>query len=145
LSHAMGPSDYLLLGVDRLKDTAVLEHAYNDSEGLTAQFILNVFCHINDLLQSNFDLKNMRYEAHFDSEWRQIEMYAIAAQSQTITFPPVETSFHWMRDEKILVEISRKFDPLRLQEQLTFFELIPIEHFTDPNQWFSVLLFRKRA
>jgi uncharacterized SAM-dependent methyltransferase len=48
-------------------------------------------------------------------------------------------------DEKILVEISRKFDPTRLQEQLGFFGLTPIEHFTDRNQWFSVLLFRKKS
>jgi uncharacterized SAM-dependent methyltransferase len=45
---------------------------------------------------------------------------------------------------KILVEISRKFDPLRLQEQLRFFGLLPVAHFTDPNRWFSVLLFKKQ-
>jgi L-histidine N-alpha-methyltransferase len=145
LSKAMGPNDYLLLGVDRLKDTAVLEQAYDDSQGLTAQFILNVFRHINDLLQSTFDLKKMRYHARFNSEWQQIEMYAVAAQSHTVSFPTVETSFDWMKDEKILVEISRKFDPLRLQEQLRFFDLLPVEHFTDSNEWFSVLLFRKQA
>jgi uncharacterized SAM-dependent methyltransferase len=41
------------------------------------------------------------------------------------------------------VEISRKFDPIRLQEQLRFFDLFPVKHLTDPNQWFSVLLFKK--
>jgi uncharacterized SAM-dependent methyltransferase len=43
------------------------------------------------------------------------------------------------------VEISRKFDPIRLQEQLRFFGLCPIEHFTDLNEWFSVLLFKKQS
>jgi L-histidine Nalpha-methyltransferase len=145
LSEAMGPNDYLLLGADRLKDAAVLEQAYDDSQRLTAQFILNVFRHINDLLQSNFDLEKMRYYARFNSEWQQIEMYAVAAQSHTVSFPTVETSFDWKKDEKILVEISRKFDPQRLQEQLRFFDLVPVEHFSDPNQWFSVLLFRKQG
>lgn len=145
LSEAMGPSDYLLLGADRIKDPAVLERAYDDSQGLTAQFILNVFQHINDLLGSNFDLAQMRYQARFNSEWQQIEMYAIAAQRHIVSFPTVETSFEWQKDEKILVEISRKFDPQRLQEQLGFFDLVPIEHFTDANEWFSVLLFRKQG
>ena len=145
LSEAMGPKDYLLLGADRIKDTTLLEQAYNDSQGLTAQFILNVFCHINDLLGSNFDLAKMRYHARFNSEWQQIEMYAIAEQRHRVSFPTVETSFEWQKDEKILVEISRKFDPQRLQEQLRFFDLLPIEHFTDPNEWFSVLLFRKQG
>jgi L-histidine Nalpha-methyltransferase len=141
----MGPNDYLLLGADRIKDPALLEQAYSDSQGLTAQFILNVFCHINDLLGSNFDLAKMRYQARFNSEWQQIEMYAIAAQRHRVSFPTVETSFDWQQGEKILVEISRKFDPQRLQEQLRFFDLLPIEHFTDPNESFSVLLFRKQG
>ena len=72
-------------------------------------------------------------------------MFAVATESQEIRFPEAGASFHWHRDEKILVEISRKFEPLRLQEQLGFFDLRPVEHFTDLNQWFSVLLFKKRA
>ena len=46
----MGPNDFLLLGADRTKDTKVLERAYADSQGLTAEFILNVFVHINSLV-----------------------------------------------------------------------------------------------
>jgi len=72
-------------------------------------------------------------------------MFAVATESQQIRFPEMGASFHWRRDEKILVEISRKFDPLRLQEQLRFFDLAPVKHCTDPDQWFSVLLFKKRA
>jgi L-histidine Nalpha-methyltransferase len=72
-------------------------------------------------------------------------MYAIAAQRHRVSFPTVETSLDWQQGEKILVEISRKFDPQRLQEQLRFFDLLPIEHFTDPNESFSVLLFRKQG
>ena len=121
LSEAMGPNDYLLLGADRIKDTTLLEQAYDDSQGLTAQFILNVFRHINDLLGSNFDLAKMRYHARFNSEWQQIEMYAIAEQRHTVSFPTVETSFDWQKDEKILVEISRKFDPQRLTGTVKIF------------------------
>ena len=52
----MGPQDYLLLGADRLKPVKILEDAYNDRRGLTAEFILNVFRNINRLLKSNFAL-----------------------------------------------------------------------------------------
>jgi L-histidine Nalpha-methyltransferase len=145
LSAAMGPHDFLLLGADRVKPVKVLEDAYNDGRGLTAEFILNVFHNINRLLQSNFDRARMRYHSWFNPEWQQIEMYAVAAERQEIRFPTVDTSFHWQKGEKILVEISRKFDPIRLQEQLRFFDLLPVKHFTDPNQWFSVLLLKKLA
>jgi dimethylhistidine N-methyltransferase len=143
LSAAMGPNDYLLLGVDRVKPANLLEAAYNDSKGITAEFILNVFRNINRLTGSDFALDKMRYDSLFNLEWRQIEMYAVATASQEVRFPSVGAGFYWHKDEKILVEISRKFDPSRLQEQLGFFGLLTIEHFTDPNQWFSVLLFRK--
>jgi dimethylhistidine N-methyltransferase len=145
LSAAMGPDDYLLLGADRVKPVNVLEAAYNDNRGITAEFILNVFGNINRLLGSNFDRAKMRYHSWFNPEWRQIEMYAVAQETHDVRFPSANTGFSWNQDEKILVEISRKFDPQRLQEQLGFFDLRPIEHFTDPNQWFSVLLFKKAS
>src|SRR5512142_1575943 len=114
LSEAMGPDDFLLLGVDRVKERPVLESAYADSQGLTAEFILNVFEHINRLTGSNFDRAAMRYDSWYNRDWAQIEMYAVAAVAQEISFPNFGKSFHWQRDERILVEISRKFDPARL-------------------------------
>ena len=143
LSDAMGPNDYLLVGADRVKDKNILEPAYNDSRGITAAFILNVFRNINRLLDSNFDLATMRYHSWFNPEWQQIEMYAVANQDQTIRFPSAKTGFTWKREERILVEISRKFEPHRLQEQLGFLGLRPVAHYTDPKEWFSVLLLRK--
>jgi len=143
LSNAMGPDDFLLLGMDRIKDVNVLERAYADSQGLTAEFILNVFHVINRLTESNFDLGKMRYASGFNPEWAQIEMYAVSTATQEIVFPSFGASFCWAKDDRILVEISRKFDPLRLQQQLRFFDLIPLAHYTDAREWFSLLLFRK--
>ncbi|MGH7928210.1 MAG: L-histidine N(alpha)-methyltransferase, partial [Candidatus Binatia bacterium] len=94
LSHAMGPNDYLLLGADRIKDTGVLERAYNDSLGITAEFILNIFHNINGLTGGNFDTAKMRYHCWYDTEWAQIEMYAIATAPHEIQFPSFATSFH---------------------------------------------------
>ena len=145
LTSAMGADDYLLLGADRLKPVNVLEAAYNDSRGVTAEFILNVFRNINRLLHSNFDLTKIRYHSWFNPEWRRIEMYGIAEADQEIVFPTAGTSFNWNKEEQILVEISRKFDPDRLQEQLKFFGLRPLAHFTDANRWYSVLLFQKQG
>jgi len=143
LSQAMGPTDFLLLGADRVKDVGILERAYADSQGLTAEFILNVFRTINRLTGSNFDLEKMRYHSWYNPEWAQIEMFAVSTVTQEIRFPSFGKSFSWNKDLRILVEISRKFDPERLQEQLSFFDLSPVRHFTDPKKWFSLLLFKK--
>ncbi len=143
LAGSMGPKDYFLLGVDRVKETEILEKAYNDSQGVTADFILNVFQNINRLMRSNFELGKMRYHSWYNPEWQQVEMYALSTATQEIRFPVHSASFVWKKDERILVEISRKFEPSRLQEQLRLFGLEPLAHFTDPKEWFSLLLFRK--
>jgi L-histidine N-alpha-methyltransferase len=145
LSAAMGPGDFLLLGADRVKDVKVLEDAYNDSRGVTAEFILNVFDHINRLLRGNFARDNMRYYSRYNPEWQRIEMYAVARARQDIRFADIDAAFQWQKDERILVEISRKFDPIRLQDQLRFFDLGAVAHFTAPREWFSVLLFKKES
>ncbi len=145
LSHAMGRHDFLLLGIDRVKPVELLARAYADSQGVTAEFILNVFEAINRTVGSNFDRAKMRYHSHYNSAWQQIEMYAVSTASQRIRFPGFEASFAWEKDDTILVEVSRKFDPKRLQQQLKFFDLEPVAHFTDPDHWFSLLLFKKAA
>lgn len=145
LSRAMGPDDFFLLGVDRIKDIDILERAYADAQGLTAKFILNVFRHINRLTGSNFDGAKMRYQSGFNPEWAQIEMFAVSTASQEIVFPSFGAAFRWEKEDRILAEISRKFDPLRLQQQLRFFDLAPLGHFTDAREWFSLLLFRKAS
>jgi len=143
LSGSMGPHDFFLLGVDRVKDVEVLERAYNDTQGVTADFILNVFLNINRLTKSNFDLNRMRYHSWYNPNRQQVEMYAVSTRTHEINFPSHAISFIWEKGERILVEISRKFEPELLQKQLHLFDLKLIAHFTDPKEWFSLLLFQK--
>lgn len=144
LSRYMGERDFLLLGVDRLKDPDIIEAAYNDAQGLTAAFILNVFEHVNRRVGSNFNTAQMRYESCYNRTMRQVEMRAVATASQEIRFPSHGVSFEWKADESILVEHSRKFDPDDLQKQLRLLGFEPICHLTDSQRWFSLLLFRKK-
>ena len=145
VSKSLGPDDYFLLGVDHIKDTLLLEAAYNDSQGVTAAFILNVFANVNRMLGSDFDQKRMRYFSRYNAEWRRVEMYAVATEAQEIHIPSRQIAFRWEKDEKLLVEISRKFNPEQLQAQLRCFGLDPVAHYTDENNWFSLLLFEASA
>ena len=86
----------------------------------------------------------MRYHSWYDREWAQIEMYAITTAAAGDSLPSFGTSFKWAKEEPILVEISRKFDPTVCNNSSSSFDLAPIAHFTDPNQWFSLLLLKKR-
>jgi L-histidine N-alpha-methyltransferase len=85
----------------------------------------------------------MRYDSRYNTELEQVEMYAVSTARQEIRFPAHGASFVWPEGDRIMVEISRKFDPLRLEQQLGFFGLRLAKHFTDPRGWFSLLLLRK--
>ena len=143
LSGCIGQDDLFLLGVDCTKEEGILEKAYNDSEGVTAEFILNAFENVNRLMGSNFDQRKMRYGVSYNLQWQQIEMCGVSTSDQKIDLPLLESGFLWKEGEKILVEISRKFEPHRLQQQFEFFGLESIAHFNDPRKWFSLLLFRR--
>ena len=143
LQRSMGSSDFLLLGVDWAKENEIIENAYNDSQGITAEFILNAFTNVNRLVGSNFDLDRIRYHSVYNSQWRQVEMYGISTRDQVIDLPSVQSQFVWEKGERILVEMSRKFDSRQLQQQLQCFGFESVAHFTDPQKWFSLLLFKK--
>ncbi|MDA2934808.1 L-histidine N(alpha)-methyltransferase, partial [Acidobacteria bacterium AH-259-D05] len=132
LEGCMGSNDFFLLGVDWDKEKEIIENAYNDSQGITAEFILNAFSSVNRILGSNFDLERVRYHCLYNSQWRQVEMYGISTCKQVIDLPSVQSQFVWEEGERILVEISRKFDSQQLQRQLQFFGFQSIAHFTDP-------------
>ena len=72
-----------------------------------------------------------------------MEMYAVSTAEQKIDLPLLESEFLWKEGEQILVEISRKFEPHQLEQQLGYFDLESIAHCNDPQKWFSLLLFRR--
>ncbi len=145
LTENMGPEDYLLLGVDRIKDPAIIEPAYDDSGGTTAAFILNGFHNVNRATGADFQLEKIAFRSRYNRERAQVEMCGIARETHRVEFPRQSASFVWEKDEAILVETSRKFDPEDLQVQLRCFGLDTLGHWTDPEQWFSLLLFRRNA
>lgn len=145
LSCCLGPRDYFLLGIDRTKEIPVVERAYDDSQGVTASFILNVLHNVNRITGSDFEVGRFVYRCRYNSRWQQVEMFAEVRQTHDVHFPGLGDRSRWVEGESIVVEISRKFEPLRLARQLSLFGLDLQAHFTDPRQWFSLLLFSRRG
>ena len=143
LCDHMGPDDYLLLGVDRIKDPTIIERAYNDSRGVTAAFILNAFTNVTRATGAGFRPEKIAYRSSYSRERTRVEMCGVATETHRVDFPRQSASFVWEKGEGILVETSRKFDPDDLQVQLRSFGLESLGHWTDPDQWFSLLLFRR--
>jgi dimethylhistidine N-methyltransferase len=99
----------LLIGVDLQKDPDVLERAYNDSQGVTARFNLNLLRRANHELQADFDLERWRHRAIYNSAAGRIEMYLISEIDQTVHIANHEFCFR--SGEKIITEFSYKYTP----------------------------------
>jgi L-histidine Nalpha-methyltransferase len=120
LSHiasAMGPSDRLLLGADLIKDEAVLTRAYNDSQGVTAEFNLNLLSRLNRELDANFPLDEFEHRAFYNRDHHRIEMHLVARRRLSVTVPQIG-EIHFQSGETIRTEVSYKYDRRILDEIL---------------------------
>jgi dimethylhistidine N-methyltransferase len=104
-----GQDGGLLIGVDLQKDKGIIEAAYNDSLGVTAQFNLNLLEHANRELGADFDLNNWRHSAVYNSDEGRIEMYLISESDQRVHLEG--RPFDFEAGEKILTEYSYKHTP----------------------------------
>jgi dimethylhistidine N-methyltransferase len=104
-----GPDGGLLIGVDLQKDRHVIEAAYNDSQGVTAEFNLNLLARANRELDADFDLRRWSHRAIYNPIQGRIEMYLISETDQSVRIE--DRQFHFHAAEKILTEYSYKHTP----------------------------------
>jgi L-histidine N-alpha-methyltransferase len=140
ITAALNPKEYFLLGIDLHKSSAQLEAAYNDQQGVTAEFNLNMLRHLNQRFQGDFDLSQFAHVAIYNERDRQIEMHLKSLRPQTVHLQSLNLTVEFCEGETILSEISRKFDLEEMQELLSTKSLNCVQVWTDPNQWFAVLL-----
>lgn len=144
LAAQLNPGDHLLVGFDRVKDPSALEAAYNDGEGLTAEFNRNMLNVVNRELGADFEPGDFDHHAVFNQEEARIEMYLVARSDMTARLPAVGETLSLSAGERILTEISRKFTRESLETLLAAggFELE--KRFDAPDEWYSLALARRR-
>lgn len=103
----MGPNGGALIGIDLKKDPAVIEAAYNDAAGITAQFTLNLLVRLNRELGADFDLAAFRHQAMYNRIAGRIETHLISAREQEVHVAGITT--HFAAGEAMLVEWSCKY------------------------------------
>jgi L-histidine N-alpha-methyltransferase len=134
------PGDWFLLGTDLVKDMDRLESAYNDSEGVTADFNRNVLCAVNRELGADFDIELFEHEATWCAEdsWIEMRLRALASQRVHVPAAGLEVDFH--AGERMRTEISTKFTPAGLASELDDAGLRLESFFTDPEGLFGLSL-----
>jgi dimethylhistidine N-methyltransferase len=131
-----GAGGGLLIGVDLKKDTALLNAAYNDTRGVTAEFNLNVLARINRELGAAFDLSAFRHFAFYNEALGRIEMHLVSTKAQSVTVGG--GVFRFRPDETIHTENSYKYSIPEFQELGRGAGLAPMECWTDPERLFAV-------
>jgi len=140
IGDLVGSGGFLLIGVDVKKDKAVLEAAYDDAAGITAQFNLNLLTHINRELDANFDITAWRHSSVYNEQLGRIEMHLVSKHNQVVTIN--NTSFRFAEGETIHTENSYKYST---NEFITLASRAGFQSdalWVDADKLFSVHLFR---
>jgi dimethylhistidine N-methyltransferase len=138
ISREVGPGGAMLIGVDLVKDRSVLERAYNDPAGVTAEFNLNLLARLNRELAANFDLDGFRHEAVWDEAAGRIEMRLVSQRAQHVRV--AGRAFEFAPGEILVTEYSHKYtlEGFRSLAERNGFSVVRV--WTDPERLFSVQL-----
>jgi dimethylhistidine N-methyltransferase len=136
LARLLGRDALLIIGVDLVKDMAVLEAAYNDAAGVTAEFNLNLLRRINRELGADFDLTAFSHRAFFDEAQSRIEMHLVSRHAQQVRVAGHPITF--ASGETIHTENSYKYAPADFEALAGRSGWRLRRMLTDPDRLFSV-------
>jgi L-histidine N-alpha-methyltransferase len=139
VARAMSPGDRFLLGADLRKHPSIIEAAYNDAQGVTAEFNLNVLRVLNRDLGASFDLSKFEHRAFYDRTLHRIEMHLVSTDDQMVSIPGVgEVAF--AGGESIRTEISCKYDRASLARMLGDAGMVIERWITDSAQTYALVV-----
>jgi L-histidine Nalpha-methyltransferase len=140
LAQVLDPGDSLLLGTDLVKDTDRLVRAYDDSAGVTARFNLNVLTVVNRELDADFDVDAFEHVARWNTDEERIEMWLRATTPQHVTVAGLGLEVDFAAGEEMLTEVSCKFRPAAVEQELAEAGLRRTQWWTDPAGDFGLSL-----
>jgi L-histidine N-alpha-methyltransferase len=144
LARLLEPGDYLLLGTDLVKDIDILEAAYDDAQGVTAEFNRNVLHVLNRELDADFPTELFEHVAFFDPDREWIEMRLRARRACHVRIDALDLEVDFDRGEELRTEISAKFTRDRLKADYAAAGLELAEWFTDDDGLFALSLAQLR-
>ncbi|MEZ6134594.1 MAG: L-histidine N(alpha)-methyltransferase [Pirellulaceae bacterium] len=137
MSNMLGSQGGLLIGIDLRKDVDTIVAAYDDAEGVTARFNLNLLSRINRELDANFDLDRFSHQSVYNDHAHRIEMSIVSSENQSVTIG--DEVFHFAADEAILTEYSHKYSVQELAKLAAQYGFSLHKEWTDEDCLFAVL------
>ena len=144
ISSTMKKGDLFLIGLDLVKPKHILENAYNDSQGVTAKFNLNVLSRINDELDADFVLTNFQHYAIYNEKDHRIEMYLKSLVNQSVIIAKSNILVNLSKNELIHTEYSHKYKITQIENLLDGAGFKIKKMWTDDDKFFSLTLAAKK-
>ena len=136
--------DFLLIGFDLLKDTSLIESAYNDNKGITSNFNLNLLNRINRELGANFNLENFSHKAFFNKNKNRIEMHIESKKDQKVFISTLKKEIEFKKNETIHTENSYKFEKDDINFLIKRAGFCVEKEFSDDNSWYDLVLLKPK-
>jgi dimethylhistidine N-methyltransferase len=140
VAHILGPGATLIVGADLIKDAEILNAAYNDKDGVTAKFNLNLLVRINRELRGNFKLDAFEHHAFYNRERSRIEMHLASLKRQKVKV--AGECFDFRAGETIHTENSYKYSVDSLGALARGVGWVPAGVWTDKRKYFSIQAFK---
>lgn len=144
LSEVMNTGDKLLLGLDLKKKEEIVLPAYNDAQGFTAAFNLNLLDRINKELDADFNREAFDHKPQYDEQTGLAKSYLMSSVAQDVNIKAIGATIHFEEGETIFMEISRKYDEHAIREISANTRLNLISQLFDSKKWFSDFIFEKQ-
>ena len=139
---ALERDECFLVGSDLHKPAHVLEAAYNDADGVTAEFNLNMLRHLNMRFGGDFAIDRFAHHAFYNEPKRRIEMHLVSQDDQTVTLADLDLAVHFTAGETVRTEISRKFEMSVLTERFAAAGFEAAKTWTDEKGYYGLTAFR---
>lgn len=145
MSASLTAGEHFLVGTDLVKNSSTIEAAYNDAEGVTAQFNLNALRVMNAELGANFEVEAFSHSAPWISEHQRIEMRLVAKSAQEVWFKALELGISLMPGQWLCTEYSHKFTAGDVKDELEAVGLTVDKQWLSSDNGYALTLASKSA
>ena len=142
IRRSLRPGDALLLGTDLAKSSKILLPAYDDAQGVTAEFNKNMLARLNRELDADFDLDAFRHVALWNRRCSRMEIYLESTTKQSVFIPAIDLDVAFAAGERIHTENSYKYTGEMVNQILNEAGFKLERTWSDPKHWFGVHLAR---
>jgi dimethylhistidine N-methyltransferase len=143
IAQKMRTGDCLIIGMDMVKDWDIMRKAYDDSQGVTAEFNMNILRRINCELNADFDISKFKHKPVCNKECSRMESFIVSTEDQNVSINDLGLEVHFNKNERVHVEVSCKYSSESITDMADQIGLQHEKQWTDDKKWFSLNLFRK--